>query len=208
MPLRHIYDISPPVTTGFPVYPGDAPFAPRWLARIGPDSPGNLSAVSLSPHTGAHADAPLHYDAQGAAIGAQPLDLYLGRCRVVPVFDTALIEPRHIEAALVTAPARLLLRSYRARPAGWDETYAALAPATIELLHTHAVRLIGIDTPSIDPAHRRGLDAHQAARRRGIAILEGLDLTEVPPGDYELIALPLRWTQLEASPVRAILREL
>jgi arylformamidase len=208
LPPQRVLDISPAVREGFPVFPGDAPFEPRWTARIGDGNGYSLSAVRLSPHTGAHADAPLHYDAAGASIGEVALDAYLGRCRVLHVFDALRIEPRHVAAVLVGAPPRVLIRTYRQKPAQWDDDFAALSATTVELLHAHGVRLIGIDTPSIDPARSRTLDSHQAVQRNAMAILEGLVLDDVPEGDYELIALPLKWHGVEASPVRALLREL
>jgi arylformamidase len=205
---QRIFDISPTVQRGFPVFPGDTPFEARWSAAIGPDSAFSLSAMSLSPHTGAHADAPLHYDTAGASIGEVALEPYLGACRVIHAFGARLIAPHQIETALAGTPPRVLIRSYRRQPKQWDDGFAALDPAAIDAMHARGVRLIGIDTPSIDPARSRTLDSHQAVQRSGMAILEGLVLDEVPEGDYELIALPLKWAGIEASPVRAILREL
>jgi arylformamidase len=93
-------------------------------------------------------------------------------------------------------------------PAAWDSAFTAFAPATLELLAAHGVRLVGLDTPSLDPEQSKTLDSHQVVRRRGMAVLEGLVLDHVPAGDYELIALPLKWQGLDASPVRAVLRTL
>jgi arylformamidase len=163
----------------------------------------------MSPHTGSHTDAPLHYEDGGASIGEVALDPYLGTCRVIHALGTRpLIEPRHLEGRLAHTPPRVLVRSYERAPVGaWDSGFAAFAPASIELLHLHGVRLVGIDTPSLDPEQSKTLDSHQAVRRHGMSILEGLVLDEVPEGDYELIALPLKWQGLDASPVRAVLRE-
>ena len=90
----------------------------------------------------------------------------------------------------------------------WDSSFTAIAPATIDLLHAHGVRLVGIDTPSLDPEQSKLLDSHQRVRQHGMAILEGVVLDEVAEGDYELIALPLKISGCDASPVRAVLREL
>ena len=103
----------------------------------------------------------------------------------------------------------MLLRTYEAAPiAVWDANFTAIAPDTVDLLHENGVRLIGIDTPSLDPEHSKTLDAHQRVRAHGMAILEGIVLDGVPAGDYELIALPLKILGCDASPVRAVLREL
>jgi arylformamidase len=164
----------------------------------------------LSPHTGAHADAPLHYDPEGVAVGALDLLPYLGRCRVIHAIGCGpLVRPGHVEHALDDLPPRVLLRTYSHAPIDrWDPDLPAYAPETVTLLADLGVQLIGIDTASIDPASSKTLDSHQVIRRRGLRVLENLVLDDVPEGDYELIALPLRWVGACASPVRAILREL
>ena len=206
--MKRLWDISPSVAPGFPVFPGDAAFSRRWTWRIGPDCPVNVSEITLSPHTGSHADAPLHYDEAGASIGEVPLDLYLGPCRVIHAIGSPLVQDEHLAPHLRASPERILLRTYERTPGGWDAAFAAVSPAAIELLHEHGVRLLGIDTPSLDPERSRTLDSHQRVRAHGMAVLEGLLLDGVPAGDYELIALPLKWQGLDASPVRAVLREL
>lgn len=208
--MKRIWDLSPPVDARAPVFPGDTPYAQRWVATLGPGCPVNVSAVTLSPHVGAHADAPLHYDAAGAPIGAVDLEPYLGRCRVVHAIGCApLVEWRHLAHAVHDLPPRVLVRTYRQAPLErFDDALAAYAPETVERLADLGVRLIGIDTASIDPASSKTLDSHQVIRRRGLRVLENLVLDDVPEGDYELVALPLRWMTADASPVRAILREL
>ena len=209
-PLPRLWDISPPVHEGAPVFPGDTPYRQRWAAAIGPGCPVNVSEITLSPHVGAHADAPLHYDPAGEPIGAVGLLPFLGRCRVIHAIDCGpLIEWRHIEHALADLPPRVLLRTYRAMPVDrWDAQLSAYAPATIERLADLGVQLVGIDTASIDPADSKALESYQVIRRRGLRVLETLVLDAVAEGDYELIALPLKLTTADASPVRAILREL
>jgi arylformamidase len=215
-PDRAIWDISPPVQPGSPVFPGDAPYQQTWAATLSPDCPVNVATLTLSPHTGAHADAPLHYSADGAAVGALDLAPFLGPCRVIHAIGCGpLIEWAHIAHALTPAfsalpalPARVLVRTYAQAPAQWDGQLSAYAPATIERLADLGVQLVGIDTASIDPADSKTLDSHQVIRRRGLRVLENLVLDDVPEGDYELIALPLKLTTADASPVRAVLRSL
>ena len=204
-----LWDISPPVHADSPVFPGDAPYAQAWNARIGPGCPVNVATLTLSPHTGAHADAPLHYDERGVPIGAVDLAPYLGRCRVIHAIDCGpLVEWAHLQHALADLPPRVLLRTYARQPAGWDPGLSAFAPQTIERLADLGVTLVGIDTASIDPADSKTLDSHQVIRRRSLRVLENLVLDEVPEGDYELIALPLKLMTADASPVRAVLRAL
>jgi arylformamidase len=210
MPEARIWDLSPPVGPDAPVFPGDTPYAQQWVARIGPGCPVNVSTLTLSPHTGAHADAPLHYDDAGAAIGELPLAPYLGRCRVVHAIGCGpLVLPQHLARALPGLPPRVLVRCYARFPAdGFDADLPAFHPDTLEQLADAGVQLVGIDSASVDPAASKTLDAHQVLRRRGLRVLENLCLDDVPEGDYELIALPLRLSHACASPVRAILREL
>ena len=208
---RRLWDISAPVHAGSPVFPGDTPYTQQWCATIGPGCPVNVSAITMSPHVGSHADAPLHYDPEGATIGDVSLDAFIGPCRVIHAIGRGpLIEWAHIAHAVTSQlPPRVLVRTYAAMPVDrWDGQLAAYAPSTVERLAAMGVKLIGIDTASIDPADSKTLDSHQAIRRRGLRVLENLVLDDVPEGDYELIALPLRLVSADASPVRAVLREL
>lgn len=208
--LRHrtLRDISAPVSRHTPVYPGDEPFGLRWASSLETGAPVNLSTLTFSPHVGAHADAPLHYAAGGQAAGALDLAPFLGPCRVihVPGIDDGLIRPAHLQHALQGLPPRVLVRTRDHTPAVWVDDFAAFAPATLDWLADLGVVLVGIDTPSVDPAASTTLDSHQVLARRGLRVLECLQLDDVPPGDYELIALPLRLMDAEASPVRAVLR--
>jgi arylformamidase len=208
--MPRLWDISPPVQPGSPVFPGDTPYAQQWAATIAHGCPVNVSTLTLSPHVGAHADAPLHYDPYGIAVGALDLEPYLGRCRVVHAIARGpLVTWQHIAHAMHDVPPRVLVRTYERAPVDrWDPLLAAFAPETLERLADAGVRLVGIDTASIDPADSKTLDSHQVIRRRGVRVLENLVLDAVPEGDYELIALPLKLMTADASPVRAVLRAL
>jgi arylformamidase len=208
--MKTLWDISPPVHAGAPVFPGDTAYAQQWVASIGPGCPVNVSAITLSPHVGAHADAPLHYDPQGLPIGEVPLDAFIGPCRVIHAIGVGpLVTPEHLAHAMTDLPPRVLVRTYARMPqTAFDDHLPAFAPETVELLADRGVRLIGIDSASIDPANSKTLDSHQVIRRRGLRVLENLLLDDVPEGDYELIALPLKLTTADASPVRAVLRSL
>lgn len=203
-----IIDITQGLAPGMAGFPGDAPYAEDWTFRLGPDCPVNVSRVSFSVHCGTHADAPLHYDAPGAAAAALPLEPYIGPCRVIDARGASLLcEPNEIIRALDSAPPRILLRLMdRLDPRTWPTGFRALAPETVELLAARGVTLVGIDTPSVDPETSKTLAAHHACRRADMRILENLALADVEPGDYELIALPLKFENLDASPVRAVLR--
>jgi arylformamidase len=218
--MRIVWDISPPISPDTPVFPGDTPYSQRWTAQIGPGCPVNVSAITLSAHLGAHADAPLHYSAAADArpIGAVSLEPFLGPCRVIHVMadrrghGLRLITPDDLRPALDDAtpllPPRVLVRTYTNTPRVWDPDFAAFAPETIAWLASLGVMLVGIDTPSVDPADSKTLDSHQELLLHDMRVLENLVLDDVAPGDYELIALPLKLTGADAAPVRAILRSL
>ena len=208
--MKKLWDISPPVHAASPVFPGDTAYSQQWVANIGPGCPVNVSAITLSPHVGAHADAPLHYDPEGAAIGAVDLQAFIGPCRVIHAIGCRpLVQPEHLAHAMQNLPPRVLVRVYERMPQDrFDDALPAFAPETVRLLADRGVRLIGIDSASIDPADSKTLDSHQTIHQRGLRVLENLLLDDVPEGDYELIALPLKLTTADASPVRAVLREL
>jgi arylformamidase len=208
--VQDLWDISPPLHAGSPAFPGDTVYQQQWSATLGPGCPVNVSAITLSPHLGAHADAPLHYDAHGTAVGHLALEPYLGPCRVIHAIGCGpLVLWRHLTHAVHDLPPRVLVRTYRQMPqTGFDDQLPALAPDTVERLADAGVQLIGIDSASIDPADSKDLPSHQVIRRRGLRVLENLLLDAVDEGDYELIALPLKLTTADASPVRAVLRRL
>ena len=206
-PLR-IWDISPAVDEQAAVFPGDTPYSQALHFSIAPGCPVNVNRITLSPHTGAHADAPMHYANAGASAGQLDLAPYLGICRVIHCMGAgALVEPEHIAHAMHDLPPRVLLRTAQVASQSW-ESFTAVAPQTIALLAAKNIVLIGIDTPSVDPPTSQGLDSHQQLLMHELRVLENLLLDDVAEGDYELIALPLKLVKADASPVRAILREL
>jgi arylformamidase len=207
--MKRLWDISPPIAPDSPLFPGDEPYSQRWTARIGPGCPVNLSALTLSPHIGAHADAPLHYADGERAIGSVDLAPYLGRCRVIHAIGPArLIEPGDLAHAAGGLPPRVLVRTCETAPTAWSDVFSSFAPQTIAWLAGLGVTLVGIDSQSVDPAASKSLDSHHELLRHDLRVLENLVLDGVPAGDYELIALPLKLMQACASPVRAVLREL
>ncbi len=203
-----LWDITQPLRPGIPVWPGDTAFTEERTWQIDDDCPVNVSKITLSTHSGTHADAPLHYDPEGLPSGDVDLSFYIGPCLLLDVTGAGgLIQPKDIAAALDGTVERLLLKTYHKTPLEqWDDNFAAIAPETIDALAASGVRLIGTDTPSLDPQTSKTLDAHHAVRRAGMAILEGLVLDDVPADHYELIALPIKLANLDAAPVRAVLR--
>lgn len=193
-----------------PGWPGEPGFALRRHAEIGDACPVNTAELALSTHAGTHADAPLHYDPAGLDSATAPLEPYLGECAVIDVRGCgAAVLPEAIDWAAIAGVPRVLLRTYDRFPhARWDHASIAVAAETVERLGRSGVILIGTDSASLDPQTSKTMDAHHAARRHDMRILEGLVLDQVVPGRYELIALPLPIAGADASPVRAVLRPL
>ncbi len=205
---RRIWDISQKLRPGLPVWPGDTAFEQARTWQMEEGSPVNVSALTLSTHSGAHADAPLHYQETASDIASVALEPYIGECLVVDARNVgALIEVGdlpHLHSA-----DRVLFRTFERFPHDeWAENTTAIAPETIDWLAVQGVKLVGLDGPSIDPQDSKTMDAHKAVLKHDMRVLEGLVLDDVPEGRYELIALPLPIVGGDASPVRAILREL
>ena len=202
-----LYDITPAVTGVLAVWPGDTPPSRELLADMKRGDSITLSTLRATVHLGAHADAPSHYGLDGASIESRSLDFYLGPCRVVriPAPRGTRIPPSAIPATLRAERVLIATGTYPDSYA-FNEDFAALEPATIDLLHERGARLVGIDTPSVDPFSAKDLVAHARVLAHDMAILEGLVLAHVPDGAYELIALPLKLEGFDASPVRAVLR--
>jgi arylformamidase len=204
-----IYDISPTITPDLQVWPGDTPPTREVLMDMRRGDNITLSTLRATVHLGAHADAPNHYGVDAPDIASRALDLYVGPCQVmrVSVQRGTRIAPHHVSAD-ITAERVLFATDTFPNPQQWDPDFAALAPELVDHLHERGVRLVGIDTPSVDLFSSKDLPAHHAFLRHDMAILEGLVLHDVPDGLYELIALPLKLADFDASPVRAILRTL
>lgn len=205
---RPLLDITRPVATGIPVWPGDAAYQCGWTMRRADGASVNVAELRLSPHTGTHADGLFHASDTGARIGAAPLDAYIGPAFVVDARGREWLDESLVRDALQADPAeRLLFRTgCWTDPATFPQRFPAFHPDAAARLARAGVRLVGTDAPSVDPFDSKDLPAHNAFGAAGIAILENLLLDDVVPGRYELIALPLRLNEADASPVRAVLR--
>ena len=205
-----IWDISQTLRPGMPMWPGEPGFALHRIAEIDERCPVNVSAVTTPLHAGTHADAPYHYDPQGAASAECAIDVYCGACVVVDVRHAhGRVESGDVDWTALAGAERVLFRTYERFPAErWDSAFTAIAPEVIVRLREAGVRLVGTDAASLDPEQSKTMDAHREIRIGDMRILEGLVLDDVPPVRYELIALPLKIAGADASPVRAILREM
>jgi arylformamidase len=203
-----LYDISLPLRPGLACWPGDAPYQWRWSMRRKDGVSVNVGCVSLSVHTGTHTDAPFHFNDNGKTVEALDLAPYVGPARVVDVRNRPRIRVEDLAWADFAHRPRLLLRTdswttYDRFP----EQIPVLEADVPAWLAARGVVLVGVDVPSVDALDSKDLPIHHALGAHGIAILENLRLVEVPPGVYELIALPLKLDGADGAPVRAVLRQ-
>jgi arylformamidase len=204
-----LYDISPMISPSSPVWPGDTTFSSRGVMEMSQGCSCNVATIQTTVHIGAHADSPYHFSESGARIGDVSLHHYLGHCRVFECLGRGALTREWFTSLALEGVERVLVRTRIQQETNpFEDGFSFLDPEAAEYLAGQKLILFGIDTPSIDAVDSKALQSHNYLLRSQIAILEGLDLTGVPLGDYELIALPLKFKDLDASPVRAILRAL
>ena len=207
--IRRVWDISQILRPGLPVWPGDTGFAFERTWRMDDGSPVNVGRMTMSTHSGTHADAPLHYSADGADAATMPLDPYIGECIVVDARGLSDSEIDVADLPHIDSADRILFRTYETFPHdAWRSDFTAISANAVEWLAVQGVVLIGTDAPSLDPQESKTMDAHKMVLKHDMRILEGLVLDDVPEGRYELIALPLKIAGGDAGLCRAILREL
>ncbi len=192
-----IIDISPLVTQSSPVYPGDDPLSVKFCNS----EKTIVSTFQMSAHLGAHIDAPLHLKRCGD-VSEVDLSALIGPCQVMQVNRRKAIEVEDLDEVRCS---RVLLKTGFGPREKWNSDFPYLSEQAVRYLAQAGVRVIGIDTPSIDSESDENLSSHVLAIDCGMLILENLDLTEVGRGLYHLVALPLKIQGLEASPVRAVL---
>ncbi len=215
MNQRTILDISPKLSIKTGVFPGDTALSRTILLDTAKGDAITLSSLNTTVHVGAHADAPNHYatpqDAGYRDIAAQPLERYLGPCHVLDAAAkrggrVGVDDVRGLES--IRHPRVLIRTGSFPEPDRWNADFAGVTPELVHALADRGVFTIGIDTPSVDTQDSKDMPAHKAVLARDMAIIEGLVLADVAPGEYELIALPLKLEGFDASPVRAVLRPL
>jgi arylformamidase len=208
-----IHDVSVAISESLPTWPGDPPLAIRPALRIRSGDPANVTRLDMGTHTGTHVDAPWHFEDDGITVDRLDLETLVGPARVVELdarhrgpIDAATLKRLPIDGA-----ARLLFKtrnsSLWAKP-GFHRDFVGLAPDAARVLVERGVRLVGIDYLSIEPFGSETFDTHHVLLRRSIVIVEGLDLSTIAPGEWDLAVLPLKIAGADGSPARAILRDL
>lgn len=209
-----IIDISQPVSERSAHFPGDVPFSKKLTLTYEQSKVINLTELTMSPHVGTHTDAPIHcygdLSAGRDTAGLLPLEPYLGPGVVIDISPTAdEIRPQHLETKLAQFrqfPKRVLIKTVsQSKAEVFEPTYSYLSVELVRYLADNGVLLVGVDTPSVDHATSKTLDAHHALIAAKMCWLENLDLTSASEGEYIVVALPLKFMDLEASPVRAVL---
>jgi len=204
--MKH-YDISPIISPSTAVFPGDTPFSLKTNKDYKNGDSYSLKSITTTTHIGAHTDAPYHYNKHGDTIEKRDLNYYLGGCQVIEIENQKHITPDHIKHISITQKRVLFKTNSYPDPQTFNENFTALTPELIQWLANKEVITIGIDTPSIDVFDSKSLETHQAVFDHDMAIVEGIVLSEVPEGEYTLIALPLKLQDADSSPVRAVLLE-
>jgi len=207
-----LYDISVPVHEGVPTWPGDPPLRITLASSIAGGNVANVTRLDMGAHTGTHFDAPFHFDRTGYGIDRLPLDILIGACRV---FDLTAI-PGHVnrvslERCDLQSVTRALFKTRNSQHWArddheFDKGFVGLVLDGAEYLLKRGVRLVGIDYLSIEPFGSKDHRVHSLLLSAQVVILEGLNLSEVPAGDYELIALPMRLRGADGAPARVVLR--
>ena len=204
-----LIDISPTISPRIAVYPGDKKFSLTTSLDFSKGDNLKLSSIEGTLHLGAHTDAPNHYHRDGCGISERGLDIYYGDCQVIKATpkNGVRLHPEDLGDTEITAPRVLFCTNSFPNPDQWNGDFVALSPELVDYLAAKKVCLVGIDTPSVDPADSKELESHQAIYSHDMAILEGIVLTDCEEGLYKLIALPLKLEDADASPVRAVLEK-
>ena len=203
-------DISVPLKTGMVHWPGDAPVDISRIRDINQGDTVNLSVMAMGAHSGTHMDAPLHFIPGGAGIGEMPLDNVVGRARVIEIRDTESVKPAELQGHRIRRGERLLFKTRNSahawRRKRFVEDFVFISDDAACFLTERGVKVVGIDYLSVGSYKHGGSYVHKTLLGGGIWIIEGLDLSRVIPGKYELICLPLRLIQGDGAPARAIVR--
>jgi arylformamidase len=207
--MPKIYDVTASLSAELPVFPGDPRFQLEFAQRISEGDPYNLGKLTLGVHSGTHVDAPYHFLADGATVDQLPLELLIGRARVVDMTALDRIDRADLERADLRDDIRVLFKtrmSGQLRQPAFQEDFVYLTPEAASYLAKVGIKLVGIDYLSIEKFGSKDYGAHHALLGAGVVIIEGLDLTEVEAGEYDLSCLPLRIAGADGSPARVVLK--
>jgi arylformamidase len=204
-----IIDVTVPLSAELPVWPGDPGFRLEFTHRIADGGRCNLSRMSLGSHAGTHVDAPYHFVADGTTVDELPLEILIGKARVVSIPVRDAIGREHLEALDLRDDIRLLIKTRNSgslRQPAFHEDFVHLTPDAASYLAQAGLKLVGIDYLSIDPHPTTDHPAHHTLLEAGVVVVEGLDLSQVEPGEYDMTCLPLRVAGADGAPARVVLK--
>jgi arylformamidase len=207
--MSRYIDVTVPLSPSVPTFPGDPRFEMDFPHRIADGKPYNVARIQMGVHSATHVDAPFHFKADGATVDALPLEILIGKCRVLEIADRERIERAELQKADLRDDIRLLLKtrmSGQLRNPEFQEDFVHLTPEAAEYLVQAGIKLLGIDYLSIEKFGSTGFEAHHALLGAGVIVIEGLDLSDVEAGDYDLICLPLRIAGADGAPARVVLK--
>ena len=205
-----LIDVSVLLRPGIPTYPGNYPFEFEPVKRIAKGDSANVSKILMGTHSGTHVDAPKHFLDDKPGVDAMPLDLLIGRARVIDVPVRGGITEAHLAASGLREDLRVLLRTPNSAlwnsHQGFREDYTYVSEGAARYLVEQGVKVVGVDYLSVEQYHKPGAPAHHALLGNGVIIIEGLDLSEAEPGQYEMYCLPLRIEGADGAPARVVLK--
>ncbi len=203
-----IYDVSVAISPSMPVYPGDPTVNVEQTQRIAKGDVANVTRLSFGAHTGTHVDAPAHFIDGAMTVDQIPLNLLMGRARVLEI-SSAVITAEVLDEFDFTDDARVLFKtrnSYLWRERSFVAEFVYLTKDAAERLVENGIKVVGIDYLSVEKYNFTSPDAHRTLLGNGTIIIEGLDLSEVEAGDYEMICLPMKIEGGDGAPARVVLR--
>jgi len=204
-----LIDVSVPLDSNLPTYPGNTPFTLEAVKRIRDGGSSNVSSLHMSAHAGTHVDAPRHFFDNGSGTDALPLDLLIGRARVVEVLSRKGIAAEDLSKLDLSEDIRLLIKTYNSRLWGsptFHADYVGMTESGARLLVDRGVKVVGVDYLSVEEFKKPGAPAHHVLLGGGTIVIEGLNLRDVEPGVYDLVCLPLRIVGADGAPARVVLR--
>jgi arylformamidase len=208
--MSRIIDVTAPLSADLPTFPGDPRFHMEFSHKIAEGKPYNVAMVTMGVHSGTHVDAPYHFLADGATVESLPLEILMGKVRVVQVVSRDAIDVADVEALDLSDEIRVFFKtrmSGQLKSSVFQEDFVYLTPAAAARLVQAGIKLVGVDYLSVEKFQSPDFGAHHALLRAGVVIVEGLDLSEADPGEYDMVCLPLRIVGADGSPARVVLRK-
>jgi arylformamidase len=203
-----LIDVSVPLDATLPSYPGNTPFSLDAIKRMARGDSSNVSTLHISAHAGTHVDAPRHFFDQGAGVDALPLDLLVGRTRVVALATRLGITAEDLAGLDLSADVRVLFKTSNSQQWGSAEfhpDYVGVAESGARHLVEAGVKVVGVDYLSVEEFRSPGAPAHHILLGAGVIVIEGLNLRDVEPGEYNMYCLPLRVVGSDGAPARVVL---